>query len=112
MKILHYTVLIVIEVPSSEININPLISHLLDERKYSCKSNRGVKLPAHSFLGLEGQAVNEWESEKDGADKLKKRLYQMLHRIICLESSPTTILLMISPEDKTSTIALKLKKKK
>lgn len=72
MKIQHYTVLIVIEAPSSDNNINPLILSLLHDRKYSNKSNRGVKLPSYVFVGLEGQAISEWESEKDGAEKLKK----------------------------------------
>jgi hypothetical protein len=44
----------------------------LHDRNYSSKSNRGVKLPSHAFIGSEGQAVLEWESEKDGAEKLKK----------------------------------------
>ncbi|EOG5746949.1 hypothetical protein ACKO49_002338 [Enterobacter roggenkampii] len=112
MKILHYTVLIVFESPSSDNNINPLILGLLHDRNYSSKSNRGVKLPSHAFIGSEGQAVLEWESEKDGAEKLKKRLYQMLHGITRLEESPTAIFLMICPEDKTLTFVSRLKVKK
>lgn len=73
MKILHYTVLIVAEAQSSDNNINPLILDFLHDRNYSSKSNRGVKLPPHAFVGSEGQAVLEWESEKDGAEKLKKK---------------------------------------
>ncbi|MCK7226480.1 hypothetical protein L8P27_01215 [Enterobacter asburiae] len=112
MKIQHYTVLIVIEAPSSDNNINPLILSLLHDRKYSNKSNRGVKLPSHVFVGLEGQAISEWESEKDGAEKLKKRLYHMLHGIIRLETYPPAIFLMICPEDKTLTFVSRLKFKK
>lgn len=112
MKILHYTVLIVIEAPFSDNNINHLILGLLHDRNYSSKSNRGVKLPSHAFIGSEGQAVLEWESEKDGAEKLKKRLYQMLHGITRLEESPTAIFLMICPEDKTLTFVSRLKVKK
>ena len=112
MKILHYTVLIVAEAQSSDNNINPLILDFLHDRNYSSKSNRGVKLPPHAFVGSEGQAVLEWESEKDGAEKLKKRLYQMLHGITRLEKSPTAIFLMICPEDKTLTFVSRLKVKK
>ncbi|WP_139177168.1 hypothetical protein [Enterobacter sp. NFIX58] len=112
MKILHYTVLIVIEASSSDNNINPLIMGLLHDRNYSSKSNRGVKFPSHAFIGSEGQAVLEWESEKDGAEKLKKRLYQMLHGITRFEEFPTAVLLMICPEDKTLTFVSRLKVKK
>lgn len=112
MKILHYTVLIVVEASSSDNNINHLILDLLHDRNYSSKSNRGVKLPSHAFVGSEGQAVLEWESENDGAEKLKKRLYQMLHRIIRLEKCPTAIFLMICPKDKTLTFVSRLKVRK
>lgn len=112
MKIIHYTVLMVVEPTTLDNNINPLILNILHDRKYSRKSNRGVKLPSHAFIGSEGQAVLEWESEKDGAEKLKKRLYQMLHGIRRLETCPSAIFLMICPEDKTLTFVSRLTAKK
>ncbi len=56
--------------------------------------------------------VLDWESEKDGAAKLKQRLYGILRRIKNLEPTPMVIFLMISPEEKTLTFVPRLKGKK
>jgi hypothetical protein len=95
MQIISYKVLIIIE--TNEFDQNPvLILKFLHDREYSDKSERGVKFPVNTYIGLENQAVLEWESEKDGADKLKQRLYGKLNRIRKLEKKPTTVFLMIS----------------
>lgn len=112
MQIISYKVLIIIETNEFDKNPPVLILKFLHDREYSDKSERGVKFPVNTYIGLENQAVLEWESEKDGADKLKQRLYGKLNRIRKLEKKTTTFFFMISPKEKTLSFVSRLKEKK
>ncbi|WP_048970856.1 hypothetical protein [Enterobacter cloacae] len=112
MQIISYKVLIIIETNEFDQKPPVLILKFLHDREYSDKSERGVKFPVNTYIGLENQAVLEWESEKDGADKLKQRLYGKLNRIRKLEKKPTTVFLMISPKEKTLFFVSRFKEKK
>jgi len=110
MKIISYKVLMIIEMNGFDEKKTDLISKFLHEREYSDKSERGVKLPLNTYIGLENQAVLEWESEKDGADKLKQRLYGKLSRIRKLDKTSVAIFLMISPKEQTLTFVSRSKR--
>ncbi|MCW4909117.1 hypothetical protein [Enterobacter hormaechei] len=112
MKIISYTVLLMFESKPFNQMDNSLIVDFLRSRQYLDKSGSGVRFPQNTYIGIEKQMVLDWESEKDGAAKLKQRLYGILRRIKNLEPTPMVIFLMISPEEKTLTFVPRLKAKK
>ena len=105
MKIISYTVLLMFESKPFNQMDNSLIVDFLHSRQY-------MRFPQNTYIGIEKQMVLDWESEKDGAAKLKQRLYGILRRIKNLEPTPMVIFLMISPEEKTLTFVPRLKGKK
>ncbi|BCP69674.1 hypothetical protein R1N_18610 [Enterobacter asburiae] len=73
MQIISYKVLIIIETNEFDQNPPVLILKFLHDREYSDKSERGVKFPVNTYIGLENQAVLEWESEKRWCRQVKTK---------------------------------------
>lgn len=85
MIIISYKTLIIIEKNDFDEKAPTLISKFLHEHECSDKS-----APLNTYIGLENQSVLEWESEKDGADKLKQIPYGKFNRTRGLDNTSIT----------------------
>lgn len=63
---------------------------LLFQNSYMNTSARISRPPLNTYIGLENQSVLEWESEKDGADKLKQIPYGKFNRTRGLDNTSIT----------------------
>ncbi|WP_370611673.1 hypothetical protein [Citrobacter meridianamericanus] len=101
MKHMQYTVLITFDLNYAQSDDYRLVNRYLSDEGFEQLSHKGNKLPSNTYLGTETEMIGVYETESDGAERVKSRVYTNLKRTMTTSGIASVVFVMVAPKDKT-----------
>lgn len=101
VKHMQYTVLITFDLNYAESDDYRLVNRYLSDEGFEQLSHKGNKLPSNTYLGVETEIIGNYETESDGAERVKSRVYKNLKGTMTTSGITSVVFVMVSPKDKT-----------
>ncbi|QLJ61172.1 hypothetical protein HP475_15155 [Serratia marcescens] len=101
MTIKEYTVLITFDLNYADSSDYRLVNSYLNEKGFEQLSHKGNKLPSNTYLGFQSETIGSYETEADGAERVKNSVYRQLKNIMSGAGLMNVVFVMVAPKNAT-----------